>query len=228
MNARDHVLFIGMDPAIVGDYFGIAVHALPAEIPEEKPWLPLLVKLIKLQKGNYSSTWEQLTEGTLARYLDFRVINIDYTNEKTLADFLEDKYGEDRIKKTPFTKGEAGTKMQMAKSSKTFLDNGYNFPDHNKIANPMERDNIRTLKQQIINEQILLNPDGSIKFEHKGKHNDLLHAWMLSLDVTMEYMISKLGGGMPIIGPVRKKAPRGIADYRLVLNKRGLSANDFY
>lgn len=228
MNARDYVLFIGMDPAIIGDYFGIAVHALPAEIPKDKPWLPLLVKLIKLQKGNYSSTWEQLTEGTLARYLDFRVINIDYTNEKTLADFLEEKYGEDRIKKTPFTKGEAGTKMQMAKSSKTFLDNGYNFPDHNKIANPMERDNIRTLKQQIINEQILLNPDGSIKFEHKGKHNDLLHAWMLSLDVTMQYMISKLGGGMPVIGPVRKKAPRGIADYKLVLNKRGLSVNDFY
>ncbi len=226
MNVNDYVLFIGMDPAIVGDYFGIAVHALPADIPEDKPWLPLLIKLIKLQKGNYSSTWEQLTEGVLSRYLDFRVINIDYTNEKTLADFLEDRYGEDRIKKTPFTKGEAGTKMQMAKSSKTFLDNGYNFPDHNKILNPLERDNIRTLKQQIVNEQILLNPDGSIKFEHKGKHNDLLHAWMLSLDVTMEYMINKLGGGITVMGPVRKRLPRGLADYRLILNKHGLSAND--
>ena len=226
MNSRDYVLFIGMDPAIVGDYFGIAVHALPADIPEDKPWMPLLIKLIKLQKGDYKSTWEQLTEGILSKYLDFRAINIDYTNEKTLADFLEDKYGEDRVKKTPFTKGEAGTKMQMAKSSKTFLDNGYNFPDHNKILNPMERDNIRTLKQQIVNEQILLNPDGSIKFEHKGKHNDLLHAWMLSLTVTEEYMINKLGGGMPVMGPVSKKLPRSLADYRLVLNKHGLSVND--
>ncbi len=215
-----------MDPAIIGDFFGIAVHALPMEIPKEKPWMPLLIKLIKLQKGDYKSTWEQLTEGILSKYIDFRVINIDYTNEKTLADFLEDKYGEDRIKKTPFTKGEAGTKMQMAKSSKTFLDNGYNFPDHNRIINPVERDNIRTLKQQIINEQILLNPDGSIKFEHKGKHNDLLHAWMLSLAVAEEYMINKLGGGMTIMGPVRKKIPRTIADYQLVLNKRGLSYRD--
>jgi len=215
-----------MDPAIVGDFFGIAVHALPAYMPEEKPWIPLLIKLIKLQKGDYKSTWDQLTEGVLSKYMDFRVINIDYTNEKTLADFLEDKYGEDRVKKTPFTKGEAGTKMQMAKSSKTFLDNGYNFPDHNKILNPMERDNIRTLKQQIIQEQILLNPDGSIKFEHKGKHNDLLHAWMLSLAVTEEYMINKLGGGLPVMGPVRKKLPRTMADYQLILNKRGLSYRD--
>ena len=216
-----------MDPAIVGDFFGIAVHALPAEMPEKKPWMPLLIKLMKLQKGDYKSTWTQLTEGLLSKYVDFKVINIDYTNEKTLADFLEDKYGEDRIKKTPFTKGEAGTKMQMAKSSKTFLDNGYNFPDHNRIINPVERDNIRTLKQQIINEQILLNPDGSIKFEHKGKHNDLLHAWMLSLAATEEYMINKLGGGLPVMGPVQKKKPRSIADYTLILNSRGLSSSDF-
>ena len=226
-NIDDYELFIGMDPAIIGDYFGIAVHALPMEIPEDKPWMPLLIKLIKLQKGDYKSTWENLTQGILSKYLNFRAINIDYTNEKTLADFLQDKYGEDRVKKTPFTKGEAGTKMQMAKTSKSFLDDGYNFPDHNKILNPVERDNIRTLKQQIINEQILLNPDGSIKFEHKGKHNDLLHAWMLSLDITNEFMVSKLGSdGIIVGGPVRKKNPRSIADYRLILNKRGLSAND--
>jgi len=35
LNINDYVLFIGMDPAIIGDYFGIAVHALPADIPEE-------------------------------------------------------------------------------------------------------------------------------------------------------------------------------------------------
>jgi hypothetical protein len=137
MSYKDYELFIGMDPAIVGDYFGIAVHKLPADIPEGKPWMPLLIKLIKLQKGKYSSTWDELTKGVLSKYADFRVINIDYTNEKTLADFLEEKYGEDRVKKTPFTKGESGTKMQMAKSSKNFLDTGYNFPDHTKIANPM-------------------------------------------------------------------------------------------
>ncbi len=222
----NYELFIGMDPAIVGDYFGIAIHALPTAIPEDKPWMPLLIKLMQLQKKSYKSTWEELTEGLLAKYVNFRAINIDYTNEKTLADFLEYKYGDDKVKKTPFTKGEAGTKMQMAKSSKTFLDNGYTFPDHNKITNPILKANVRTLKQQIINEQILLNPDGSIKFEHKGKHNDLLHAWMLSLDVTMEYMINKLGGGLTWIGPVRKKNPRSIADYRLVLNKRGLPSNN--
>lgn len=189
-----------MDPAIIGDYFGIAIHALSIEIPKNKVWMPILVKLIKLQKGSYKSTWDELTDGILSKYQNFKVINIDYTNEKTLADFLEDKYGEDRIKKTPFTKGEGGTKMQMAKSSKSFLDDGYNFPDHNKISNPLERDNIRTLKQQIITEQILLNPDGSIKFEHKGKHNDLLHAWMLSLDVTMKYMINRLGNDGIFVG----------------------------
>lgn len=32
--------------------------------------------------------------------------------------------------------------------------------------------------------------------------------------------------GIPVMGPVRKKAPRSMADYRLTLNKHGLSPND--
>lgn len=200
LNLNDFLIFIGLDPAIIGDYFGVCIHALSKQKPKDKVWMPFLLKLTKMQKGDYKSTWEQLTKGTLSKYSNFKAINIDYTNEKTLADFLEDKYGKYRVKKTPFTKGESGTKMQMAQSSKKLLDNGYAFPDHNKITNPIDRDNIRTLKQQIINEQILLNTDGSIKFEHKGKHNDLLHAWMLSLDITVEYMTSKLGRSVTHIG----------------------------
>ncbi len=216
-----------MDPAIIGDYFGICVHALPAVIPDNKQWMPLLIKLTTLQKGNYDTTWDELNNGILSKYKNFKALNIDYTNEKTLADFLEEKYGESRIKKTPFTKGESGTKMQMAQSAKKLLDNGYSFPDHNKIDDPVERNNIRTLKQQIINEQIIINPDGSIKFQHKGKHNDLLHAWMLSLDITMQYMINRLGKSEYVVaGPIRKKSPRSIADYKLILNKKGLSPFD--
>lgn len=216
-----------MDPAIIGDYFGICVHALPAVIPDNKPWMPLLIKLTTLQKGNYDTTWDELNNGILSKYKNFKALNIDYTNEKTLADFLEEKYGENRIKKTPFTKGESGTKMQMAQSAKKLLDNGYSFPDHNKIDDPVERNNIRTLKQQIINEQIIINPDGSIKFQHKGKHNDLLHAWMLSLDITMQYMINRLGKSEYVVaGPIRKKPPRSIGDYKLILNKKGLSPFD--
>lgn len=216
-----------MDPAIVGDYFGICVHALPRIIPVGKPWIPLLIKLTKLQKGSYNSTWEELNKGTLSRYAGFRALNIDYTNEKTLADFLEDKYGENRIKKTPFTKGEAGTKMQMAQAAKKFLENGYNFPNHTMIEDAIERDNIRTLKQQIINEQILLNPDGSIKFEHKGKHNDLLHAWMLSLDITNQYMINKLGNdGIHVGGAITKK-PQPYIYETIKLDKRGMTLTDY-
>ena len=227
MNIEDYILFIGMDPAIIGDYFGICVHALPAVIPDNKQWMPLLIKLTTLQKGNYDTTWDELNNGILSKYKNFKALNIDYTNEKTLADFLEEKYGESRIKKTPFTKGESGTKMQMAQSAKKLLDNGYSFPDHNKIDDPVERNNIRTLKQQIINEQIIINPDGSIKFQHKGKHNDLLHAWMLSLDITMQYMINRLGKSEYVVaGPIRKKSPRSIADYKLILNKKGLSPFD--
>ena len=227
MKIEDYILFIGMDPAIIGDYFGICVHALPAVIPDNKPWMPLLIKLTTLQKGNYDTTWDELNNGILSKYKNFKALNIDYTNEKTLADFLEEKYGENRIKKTPFTKGESGTKMQMAQSAKKLLDNGYSFPDHNKINDPVERNNIRTLKQQIINEQIIINPDGSIKFAHKGKHNDLLHAWMLSLDITMQYMINRLGKSEYVVaGPIRKKSPRSIADYKLILNKKGLSPFD--
>lgn len=33
--------------------------------------------------------------------------------------------------------------------------------------------------------------------------------------------------GIPVMGPVRKKHPRSLVDYKLVLNKHGLSKNDF-
>jgi len=33
--------------------------------------------------------------------------------------------------------------------------------------------------------------------------------------------------GIPVLGPVKRKPSRDIADYRLTLNKRGLSTNDF-
>ena len=106
MNSSDYLLFIGMDPAIIGDYFGICIHALPKVIPNDKAWIPLLIKLTTLRKGNYDTTWKELNNGILSKYKNFKALNIDYTNEKTLADFLEEKYGKDRIKKTPFTKGE--------------------------------------------------------------------------------------------------------------------------
>jgi len=193
LKSSDYILFGGADPAIFGDYFGICIHALPKQRPKDTPWLPFLIKLTKMHGTSYKTIWDELQSGTMAKYRHFKVFNFDYTNEKTLTDFMEDKFGESRIKKTPFTKGEAGSKMRLAQNSKKFLDSGYAFPDHNKIADPVERDNIRMLKNQIINEQIVFNTDGSIKFQHKGKHNDLLHAWMLSLDVVMEYILKMQG-----------------------------------
>lgn len=226
MNSSDYLLFIGMDPAIIGDFFGICIHALPKVIPNDKAWMPLLIKLTTLRKGNYDTTWNELNNGILSKYKNFKALNIDYTNEKTLADFLEEKYGKDRIKKTPFTKGESGTKMQIAQSSKKLLDNGYLFPDHNKIDDPIEKNNIRTLKQQIINEQVLINADGSIKFAHKGKHNDLLHAWMLSLDITMQYMIYRLGKTGIHIGGAMITREVSLLD-GLTLDNHGLTLQDY-
>ena len=63
MSIDDYILFIGMDPAIIGDYFGICVHALPAVIPTGKPWIPLLIKLATLQNVNYDTTWTKLNKG---------------------------------------------------------------------------------------------------------------------------------------------------------------------
>ena len=228
MNVKDYILFGGADPAVFGDYFGICLHALPKKRPLNKPWLPFLIKLTKMQGDSYKMIWDEFQEGTMKRYKHFKAFNFDYTNEKTLTDFMEAKFGEDRIKKTPFTKGESGTKMRIAQNSKKFLDSGYNFPDHNKIEDPVERDNIRTLKQQIINEQVVFNADGSIKFQHKGKHNDLLHAWMLSLDVTMEYILEQQGlGGPYLCGPIKRRESPDLSRARLILNKKGLAPSDY-
>ena len=205
---NDTLTFIGMDPALKGDFFGICIHELTRNRPNDNtPWMPRLKKLIKLQADNYVAMWDALNGGVLARYNDFYMLNIDYSNEKTIADFLEEKYGERKIIKTPFTKGESGSKMMLAQDSLQMLQSGYEMPDHHKIPNPTERENIRTLKQQMVQEEITLNPDGSIKFRHKGKHNDLLHAWMLSLSAVRRYILSMQGaGGTTVCGPlVRKK-----------------------
>ena len=197
---NDTLTFIGMDPALKGDFFGICVHELTRNRPNDNtPWMPRLKKLIKLQADNYVAMWDALNGGVLARYRDFYMLNIDYSNEKTIADFLEEKYGERKITKTPFTKGESGSKMKIAQDTLQLLNSGYKFPDHHKIPNPEARENIRILKQQLVQEEIVINPDGSIKFRHKGKHNDLLHAWMLSLSSTREYMLAMQGSGGPTI-----------------------------
>lgn len=205
MDRNDYKLFIGMDPALQGDYFGVAIHALPLIKPKNKPWLPFLLRLIKLQAKNYSDIWNALNSGVLETYNYFYKLQIDYTNEKTIADFLEEKYGESRIIKTPFTKGEAGSKMRLAQNSLKLLQSGYNFPDHTKIPDVVESDNVKALKTQIINEEVVFNPDGSVKFRHKGKHNDLLHAWMLSLDEVMKFMLGSQGtDGIIIGGPLKR------------------------
>lgn len=202
-------LFIGADPALQGDYFGFCIHALPYEKPEHGEWLPMLLRIFKLQADNYATMWKALNTGILSKYQHFYKLQIDYTNEKTMADFLENKYGENRIVKTPFTKGEAGTKMQLAQNALKMLESGYTFPDHTRIKEPVEAHNIKELKTQIINEEIKLNLDGSISFKHKGPHNDLLHAWMLSLDECAKYMLLSQGReGRLIGGPLRRRSVR--------------------
>ena len=200
VNPSDFLLFIGMDPALQGDYFGVCIHALPKKKKTTEIWIPYLLKLFKLQATDYKAMWDALNQGVMYNYRNFYQINIDYTNEKTLADFLADKYGESRVVKTPFTKGEAGSKMQMAQSALQFLNSGYTLPDQHKITNPAEAENIKILKRQIISEEVTFNPDGSIKFKHKGAHNDLLHAWMLSLDIVRQYMLTRQGRTLLHVG----------------------------
>ena len=207
MTLGDYLIFIGLDPALggatgKGDFLGIAVHVLPKKKPLNRPWLPFLVKLFKLKAGSYKTMWHNLTDpnGALYPYRSFYRMQVDYTTEKMLGDFLESKFGETRVIKTPFTKGESGSKMRLANSSLSFLKSGYAFPDHNLIEDPDERDNIRQLKKQIVNEELVLNPDGSAKFRHKGPHNDLLHGWMLSLDECLKFVLSKQGQSGEYVG----------------------------
>ena len=199
----DYLLFIGMDPALKADYFGVAIHALAREKPFEGEWMPQLIKVLKMQAPDWPAMWRELNYGVLKDYNSFYMLHIDYSNEKAVSDHLEQKYGESRVKKTIFTKGEAGTKMQLAQSARIFLASGYQFPKHWVLSDPWARENVRLLKEQINNEEITLNPDNSIKFKHKGPHNDLLHAWMLSLDVCREYMLYMQGrGGPTFVGSV--------------------------
>lgn len=207
MNLNNYLIFIGLDPALggatgKGDFLGISIHVLPRTKPVNTPWLPYLTKLFKLKADTYKTMWDNLTKpgGAIYPYRNFYRMQIDYTTEKTIGDFLEDKYGEDRVIKTPFTKGESGSKMKIAKSSLTFLQSGYTFPDHNMIQDPEERENIRQLKKQIVNEELVLNADGSVKFRHKGPHNDLLHGWMLSLDECLTYVMGKQGRNGEYVG----------------------------
>lgn len=205
-NRDDYRLFIGADPALQGDYFGVCIHMLEYNRPESGVWIPKLLRVFKMQAPNYATMWKALNAGILSDYSHFYKLQIDYTNEKTMADFLEEKFGESRIVKTPFTKGESGTKMQLAQNALKMLKSGYRFPNYTAIKDPVESNNIKQLEIQIMNEEIKLNPDGSISFKHKGEHNDLLHAWMLSLDECAKYMMLAQGDEFGILGgPLSRK-----------------------
>lgn len=54
------------------------------------------------------------------------------------------------------------------------------LPNPDKIRNQERRNLLITLKQQMENEAKIITPAGNVRYEHTGKHNDLLIALELA------------------------------------------------
>lgn len=67
---------------------------------------------------------------------------------------------------------------------------------------------------------------GGIDYYSPGKEFDSLTKSLMICCFAVRNILAG-DDGIPVMGPVKKKPLRNIGDYRLTLNKRGLSPNDF-
>lgn len=173
---------IGADPAKEQDLYAGSMRILPKQPNYGAYRIPILGDLFRLNGMNYTMLVEEFESGMLRKYAQFASLDMDYTNEKHLVDTLITKYGEDRVFKTVFTRGEGGTKLNLMKIARDFYKSpGHKWPDPEQIKDSRRKELVSDLMQQVVREDFSIGAGGAISFKHTGKHNDLLHADSLAL-----------------------------------------------
>ncbi len=184
--------FYGIDPASTVDYFGVVIHGLGD--PSETPWMPRLADLYRLPHGKYKDSLAFLVDVLFKKFPPFK-LRIDITKAPYLGETVLDMFGEDIVMAKNFSNvGNSNTKFEMKQVGMQFLTDGYTFPNHNKIreVNRHKADILLSLETEMLHEMTKMTSAGRLSFDSpSGKHNDMVHAWEMSLVEVIEYQRNK-------------------------------------
>ena len=94
--------FIGMDPAVKVDHFGIVVNGLFPKPTDGSEWNPFIREAFEIDHDNFTEiiTW---INNVLFKYYPPRYGIIDATRDTPTSQEMERKYGENRIKAMSMT-----------------------------------------------------------------------------------------------------------------------------
>jgi hypothetical protein len=173
----------GLDPASKNDYFGVVVHEMDFN------QVPQLRYINQVTHTDFDTSFNFLMNDLRLQFPPTR-IGVDYTNEKSLSDMMQKKLGEKRVTLNVFSNSFKG---QMKDDGLAILKQGYKFPNP-KNLDAKTGEMIKKLVKQLQSEQIVSTGTGMIRFDHpEGEHNDLVHAWELSIHECVKLMFRKPG-----------------------------------
>lgn len=195
--------FAGIDPATQNDYFGICIHALfqkPRNLQFERAeifkWTPYLVDMFRLRKRDPMDMTDILIR--IFNKYPPTFCTIDSTREEFLANALVRKYGDTRIIPMKFANvGQMNTKFKLKQIGYAYIEAGYDWPDEaalEKLNMPRFSKLVRILRKEMLLEMVEYTETQRVTFKHPiGKHNDLVHAWEMSLNSVMTLQQKMLG-----------------------------------
>lgn len=163
----------GHDLAETVDFYALLIHRL-----EPDSNIPILQTIRKIRKVKYPQIREILRKELYPRFPPYLHVT-DYTSERSFSQELEAE-GQ-KVLPIHFN---TSSKLLLKQDGLKILQEGYTFPDPYKTSNPMLKEWILELMDQLKHEQILYvgNNTEHISFDHpEGDHNDLATAWELSI-----------------------------------------------
>ena len=189
---KDCRWFIGLDPAVKVDYYGVIVHGLWPRPDDGSPWMPWLARAYNIKHDSFTDIMHWLKK-TLFEAFPPTAVVIDATRDTPSAEDLIQTYGHYRIKDLKITNK---TNRELKATGLKFMKDGYKWPINEKIRDNDQKTAVMVLHMQCIQERVLYTRDNQEKFEHPpGEHNDLNRAWEMSLMSVAEFQAGKLGGG---------------------------------
>ena len=182
--------FVGMDPAVKVDNFGIVINGLFPKPTDGSEWNPFIREVFEIDHENFTEIISWINNKLLLYYPP-RYGIIDATRDTPTSQEMEKKYGETRIKAMSMTNS---INYELKQTAYAFLEQGYKWPNTATMQNKRKAQAIADLKVQTLHERVEWTADGRPKFTHPpNKHNDLNRAWEMSLKAVRDFQLGKVG-----------------------------------
>ena len=182
--------FIGLDPAVKVDFFGVVIHGLFPKPKDGTPWNPFLSRVYEIDHDNFTEILQWVKEKLFA-YFPPKYCIVDATRDTPSAEDLVQKYGDYRINALTVTNS---TNYELKQIGYGFLTNGYRWPNTTLVRDQTMGRAIAELQLQCLHERVDYTEDNRLKFTHPpGQHNDLNRAWEMSLKAVRMFMEGKIG-----------------------------------